>query len=238
MNGILDRIAVLQARIETLNRPSTVADITTVATPANDFSKVLASAQRSSATGATFGGTDVIGSLTGSGGVDTTSFAALSRLLQTSKSGSLALTGAVGGIGATAAGALPAAYDEYAASINQVATDEGVPTSLLAALVWSESSFNPDAESSAGARGLAQLMPATAAGLGVDIDNPVDNLRGGARYLRQMLDRFGSVELALAAYNAGPGAVTRANGIPDYPETQNYVTKVMARAATLAGAVA
>ena len=122
------------------------------------------------------------------------------------------------------------------ATISQVATDEGVPASLLAALVWSESSFHPDAVSSAGARGLTQLMPATAAGLDVDIDNPTENLRGGARYLRQMLDRFGSPELALAAYNAGPGAVTRANGIPDYPETQNYVTKVMARAAALAGA--
>jgi peptidoglycan DL-endopeptidase CwlO len=128
---------------------------------------------------------------------------------------------------------VPAAHAEYASMIGQIATDEGVPASLLGALVWSESSFNPDAVSSAGARGLAQLMPATASGLGVDIDNPVDNLRGGARYLRQMLDRFGDVEHALAAYNAGPGAVERYDGIPPYEETQNYVARVIERASVL-----
>ncbi len=127
----------------------------------------------------------------------------------------------------------PAGRAEYDAAIARIATEEGVPASLLGALVWSESSFDPNAVSSAGARGLAQLMPATAAGLGVDINDPLDNLRGGARYLRQQLDRFGRVDLALAAYNAGPGAVQRAGGIPPYPETQNYVAKVLARAEQL-----
>lgn len=127
----------------------------------------------------------------------------------------------------------PASSADYDDAIRQIATEEGVPASLLSALVWSESSFDPNAVSSAGARGLAQLMPATAAGLGVNIDDPMDNLRGGARYLRQQLDRFGRADLALAAYNAGPGAVQRAGGIPPYAETQNYVAKVLARAEQL-----
>lgn len=242
MNNVLGRIAELQARFEPLTRP---AAATPTAAQSTDFSKALTSAQRASALGTASGGSSAAGltsgleALAASSGVDTTALSALSRLLQTATTATATTATAATGAAATGAtGALPAAYSQYAETINQIATDEGVPASLLAALVWSESSFNPEAESSAGARGLAQLMPATAAGLGVDIDNPVDNLRGGARYLRQMLDRFGSPELALAAYNAGPGAVTKAGGIPDYPETQNYVTKVMARAATLAGAIA
>ena len=134
---------------------------------------------------------------------------------------------------AVVTGTPPAARADHQATISRIAAEEGVPASLLSALVWSESSYNPEAVSSAGARGLAQLMPSTAASLGVDIDDPTDNLRGGARYLRQMLDRFGRVDLALAAYNAGPTAVARAGGIPPYPETQQYVTKVLARAEQL-----
>ena len=134
---------------------------------------------------------------------------------------------------AATAGAPPAGRAEYEQAISQIAAEEGVPASLLSALVWSESSYNPDAVSSAGARGLAQLMPGTAAGLGVNIDDPLDNLRGGARYLRRQLDQFGRVDLALAAYNAGPGAVQRHGGIPPYPETQRYVTKVLERAELL-----
>jgi soluble lytic murein transglycosylase-like protein len=98
---------------------------------------------------------------------------------------------------------------------------------LFAALVWTESAFNPAAVSHAGAIGLAQLMPGTAAGLGVDPWDPVQNLDGGARYLRAQLDAFGSVDLALAAYNAGPNAVSRYGGIPPYVETQFYVLRVL-----------
>ncbi len=235
MNNILDRINELRARFE----PTTAARSGGAGT--SDFSSLLASAQSSSSTSSSR--TDLnnaLSAFTGSSGIDTTSLAALSRLLQSSTVPTSSAS-ALGGLATTksstaSAGPIPAGYAEYASAINQVATDEGVPASLLGALVWSESSFHPDAESSAGARGLTQLMPTTAAGLGVNIDDPADNLRGGARYLRQMLDRFGSPELALAAYNAGPNAVTRAGGIPNYPETQNYVTKVMARAAALAGA--
>ena len=106
---------------------------------------------------------------------------------------------------------------------------------LLASLVWAESAFHQGSVSHAGATGLTQLMPATAAGLGVDASDPVQNLRGGARYLKIQLDRFGSPDLALAAYNAGPGRVRQAGGIPDIPETQGYVRTVMGHYRDLGG---
>ena len=98
---------------------------------------------------------------------------------------------------------------------------------LLAALVWQESRYCAEAVSSAGAIGLGQLMPATALELGVDPWQPEENLEGAARYLRAQLDAFGTVELALAAYNAGPEAVKRYGGLPPYAETQAYVPAVM-----------
>lgn len=118
----------------------------------------------------------------------------------------------------------------YAAEITAAARKYNLDPALLAGLVKQESGFNPSIRSAAGATGLTQLMPATAASLGVtDSTDPVQNLDGGARYLRQQLDRFGGDErLALAAYNAGPGAVQKYGGIPPYAETQNYVAKVLA----------
>lgn len=105
-----------------------------------------------------------------------------------------------------------------------------LPPMLLQALVWQESRFNPMAVSPAGAAGLAQLMPATARELGVNNrHDPAQNIDGGARYLRQMLNKFGAIHLALAAYNAGPGAVRKAAGIPRNGETPNYVKRVLER---------
>jgi soluble lytic murein transglycosylase-like protein len=121
----------------------------------------------------------------------------------------------------------------FAAEITAAAQANGVDPALLAGLVKQESGFNPSAGSGAGARGLTQLMPATAAGLGVtNVLDPVQSLNGGAKYLKQQLDAFGGdVTKALAAYNAGPGAVQRFGGVPPYSETQNYVRIVQANAA-------
>ncbi len=118
------------------------------------------------------------------------------------------------------------AYDDL---INQTAQKYKLDAALLKALIHAESGFNPQAVSPAGAKGLTQLMPATAAALGVtDPFDPAQSIDGGARYLRAQLDRFGGDEaLALAAYNAGPAAVIKYRGIPPYKETQNYVQKVL-----------
>lgn len=112
--------------------------------------------------------------------------------------------------------------------IKQAAMKAGVDPELFDALVQAESGYNTMARSSAGALGLTQLMPGTARGLGVNPLNPDENLAGGAKYLGQMISRFGDARTALAAYNAGPGAVDRAGGtIPPYAETRAYVDRVM-----------
>jgi soluble lytic murein transglycosylase-like protein len=108
---------------------------------------------------------------------------------------------------------LPAAGLPYAGMINDAATRNGVEPSLLAGLAWVESGFRPDAVSSAGAIGLGQLMPGTAATLGVDPTDPAANLDGAARMLHGLIEQFGDVRVALAAYNAGPNAITRAGGV-------------------------
>lgn len=107
------------------------------------------------------------------------------------------------------------------------ARNHGVPEDLFLRLVERESNWNTGAVSDRGAVGLAQLMPDTAKLLGVDINDPKANLDGGARYLRMMYDRFGSWRLALAAYNAGPKAVDKTGGIPDFDETQAYVAAIL-----------
>jgi soluble lytic murein transglycosylase-like protein len=134
--------------------------------------------------------------------------------------------------GVAGASELPAGTP-YAAEITAAAKKHGVDPALLAGLVKQESNFDPNAGSPAGAQGLTQLMPATAASLGVtNVHDPAQALDGGAKYLRQQLDRFGGdVARALAAYNAGPGAVERFGGVPPYAETQEYVRRVQANAA-------
>ncbi len=130
---------------------------------------------------------------------------------------------------------LPDRAQQWLGPIADAAQRHGVDAHLLTALVWTESAFRPDAVSPAGALGLGQLMPGTAGDLGVDPHDPIQNLDGAARYLREQLDRFGSDELALAAYNAGPGRVLQAGGIPNITETQSYVRIVTARRDQLRG---
>jgi soluble lytic murein transglycosylase-like protein len=135
-----------------------------------------------------------------------------------------------------AGGSLPASVP-YHDEIVAAAKRHGLDPALLAGLIRQESGFNANAGSSAGAQGLAQLMPATARGLGVR--NPLDpaqSIEGGATYLAAQMKRFGGdVPRALAAYNAGPGAVERFGGVPPYAETQNYVRSVQAFAAGYRG---
>jgi soluble lytic murein transglycosylase-like protein len=128
----------------------------------------------------------------------------------------------------------PPVPPQYAAALTQAAAAANVSPALLSALVWQESRWNQAAISRKGALGLAQLMPATARNLGVNPADPVANLTGGARYLRQLLDEFdGNVEKALAAYNAGPGRVRSSGGVPAIAETRNYVASIVRHISTL-----
>jgi Transglycosylase SLT domain len=127
---------------------------------------------------------------------------------------------------ATAAGATP--RREVVAAIDDAAQRQGIASGLLTAVARTESGLDNRAVSPKGARGVMQLMPGTARALGVDPADTADNVHGGAAYLRQLLQRYdGDIVKALAAYNAGPGAVDRHNGVPRIAETQDYVSKVL-----------
>jgi len=125
---------------------------------------------------------------------------------------------------------------QWAEKVAELARRFDLSPSLIAALVWQESGWREHATSPVGARGLAQLMPGTARELGVNRYDSAANLEGGARYLRQQLDTFGGdIERALAAYNAGPGRVRRANGVPAIKETQHYVAAIVNRLSASSG---
>ena len=123
----------------------------------------------------------------------------------------------------------PSTADQpFDAIVRRVAAEHGLDPRLLHAVLIVESAYRPDAVSSAGAQGLAQLMPGTARDLGVaDPFDPAQNVAGGGAYVAQMLARYEDMRLALAAYNAGPGRVDRAGGVPAIPETQAYVDSVI-----------
>ena len=124
--------------------------------------------------------------------------------------------------------------EEVVRLIQESSARHALPASLVEAVAWQESRFNHAAISPKGARGVMQLLPTTASDLGVDPSDLKGNIDGGAAYLAQQMRRFGDVKLALAAYNAGPGAVARYNGVPPYAETQTYVRAILARLAAAA----
>lgn len=125
---------------------------------------------------------------------------------------------------------LPERARKWQPAIRYYARESGIPAALINAVIHQESGFNEKARSRAGAIGLMQLMPKTARALGVNPFNPIDNLRGGVAYLRDLSIQFnGNVPLILAGYNAGPGAVKKYGGIPPFDETRAYVQSIMAR---------
>lgn len=154
--------------------------------------------------------------------VDLSKATTIRRILPDSVPGS-----AASAFGVTPAAARAGGESAFAGLFRSAGQRHGVSPALLTAVARAESGFNPAAKSPAGAQGLMQFMPATAAGLGIDPWKPAEAVDGAARLLKAHLQRFGSTELALAAYNAGPGAVTKHGGIPPYKETQDYVRKIM-----------
>jgi soluble lytic murein transglycosylase-like protein len=166
------------------------------------------------------------GVATGTAQRSTSTAAAGREAAPTAFAAALQAAGASAANTTSTAGAGSSAYD---ALIEQAARKNGIEPALLHGLIQQESDFNPGAQSSAGASGLTQLMPATASSMGVT--NPLDpeqSIEGGARYLSQLLSQFGgNTTEALAAYNAGPAAVSQFGGVPPYAETEGYVTKVM-----------
>ncbi|MEM7641698.1 MAG: lytic transglycosylase domain-containing protein [Pseudomonadota bacterium] len=117
----------------------------------------------------------------------------------------------------------------YIGDARAAARQHGIPEDLFLRLIRQESGWNPNARSHKGAMGLAQLMPGTARQLGVNPQVPRENLEGGARYLAMQYRKFGTWRLALAAYNAGPGAVEKHGGVPPFRETRNYVRAILGR---------
>lgn len=168
-------------------------------------------------------------------GEDRSTFSNQLQSVQTSGGSPTPLSGSIGGAGFAPFNPFSEGSVESTASpaikqlIAQAAREAGVDEALFDSLVATESNYDPKARSRAGAMGLAQLMPGTAQSLGVtDPFDPAQNLRGGAKYLAQMLEKFGDARLALAAYNAGPNRVIQAgNQVPNIPETQRYVDKIM-----------
>jgi soluble lytic murein transglycosylase-like protein len=179
------------------------------------------------ATGASSAATSALAGNASPAGVpgQSTSFAAALQAATTADAAPAAPIGTqstadLGGTGSTS---------QYDPLIEQAAARYGIDPAVLHGLIQQESGFDPEAQSSAGAAGLTQLMPGTASSLGVANPlNPAESIEGGARYLSQMMSRFGgNTEDALAAYNAGPGAVQQYGGVPPYAETQSYVQKVL-----------
>lgn len=218
VDAVTNRVAEIQALVQQAIGATTANRVAPAASSATDgFASNLQSAQTGQAAqAAALAGSEPIsyGAATGLTGAPA-AYAA--------RNGATATTGAVGAPTGGSDGG------QYAEMIRAAAARHGIDPQVFVNLVRQESGFDPGAGSSAGAQGLTQLMPGTAASLGVtDPLDPAQSLEGGAKYLRQQLDRFGGdYPKALAAYNAGPGAVERFGGIPPYAETQHYVQTIL-----------
>jgi soluble lytic murein transglycosylase-like protein len=226
LDSAISRISQLQAMLAGTAPPAPA----TTATSPTAFAGALATATDGSTANATLAAmSSPLGAAVSAGddttGDGSTTDPAAALAAMSSPLGAATTTGL--------ANALPASVP-YGAQITAAATANGIDPALLAGLIKQESGFNPNAGSPAGARGLTQLMPGTAATLGVsNVLDPAQSIQAGAKYLKQQLDTFGGdVTKALAAYNAGPGAVQRFGGVPPYAETQNYVRAVQANAAS------
>jgi soluble lytic murein transglycosylase-like protein len=240
----MQQLQALIARVEQGPAGFAAALSAAQATPTSEQGAAAASAYATasaiSATGA------AAADLNGSTGVDATSAyptsgqGAVQSALYTSPYATAApttldaadLSGASASV-TTAGSTVGAAGGAYGPLIEQAAARNGIDPAVLHGLIQQESGFDPNATSSAGALGLTQLMPGTAASLGVSEPlNPAQSIEGGARYLGELMRQFGgNTTDALAAYNAGPGAVQQYGGVPPYTETQQYVSKVLANAA-------
>jgi soluble lytic murein transglycosylase-like protein len=226
VEAVLSRISQLQAMLDTSSPPA----------PARPSAQASSASFASALSSATAAGADTSAASTG------TDLSATGTAAGATGAGTDFASPAVplGAPAAPAAGATPAtgsgltAGVPYTSEITAAAQANGLDPALLAGLIKQESGFNPHAGSGAGAQGLTQLMPGTARGLGVTNPfDPAQSIMGGAKYLKAQLDAFGGdVTKALAAYNAGPGAVKRFGGVPPYAETQNYVRAVQANAAS------
>lgn len=212
---VTNRVAEIQAMVQQAIASANGTSVASASSSATDgFATSLQSAQTSQAAQtAALGGTKPV------------SFGAATGLTG-APAAYAARNGATGSVGAPTGGS---DGGQYAELIQAAAARHGIDPQVFTNLVRQESGFDPGAGSSAGAQGLTQLMPGTAASLGVtDPLDPAQSLEGGAKYLRQQLDRFGGdYPKALAAYNAGPGAVERFGGIPPYAETQHYVQTIL-----------
>lgn len=220
VDAVTNRVAEIQALVQQAIGATTATRAAPAASAADGFATNLQSAQTNQAAqAAALAGSEPIsyGAATGLTGAPA-AYAA--------RNGATGVTGATGAVGAPTGGS---DGGQYAEMIRAAAVRHGIDPQVFVNLVRQESGFDPGAGSSAGAQGLTQLMPGTAASLGVtDPLDPAQSLEGGAKYLRQQLDRFGGdYPKALAAYNAGPGAVERFGGIPPYAETQHYVQTIL-----------
>lgn len=199
--SFLSEISAIQGRISSLNGADDIADVGSTSPGASGVSSAIAALPNDLSGKSTF---------------------------QNMISQALGRLGSLSGSAGVGSGAAMIAPSQLEPMIARSAAAYKVDPNLVKAVIANESGFNANAVSPVGAQGLMQLMPGTAAGLGVNNSfDPGQNIAGGTRYLRGLYDRFGDWKLAVAAYNAGPGAVSKYGGVPPYSETQNYVTNVM-----------